>query len=69
MKQVNSGVFIAIIAVVVIVVGIIAYRSLFSNPDDTPIKGAQAEKKYDEERKSAVQKMNASRNVPFKGGQ
>jgi hypothetical protein len=49
-KNVSPGVFIAIIAVVLVVVGVVAYRTFFTDPNYTPIKGAAAEKAYDEGR-------------------
>jgi hypothetical protein len=49
-QNVSPVIFAVILVVVLAVVGFFAYRTFFTDPNYTPIKGAAAEKAYDQGR-------------------
>ena len=48
MKNIGPGAIIGAIVVVIALIGFVAYQFFFSDPNYTPIKGAAAEKAYDD---------------------
>lgn len=67
-KNIGPGVLIAAAAIVIGIVGFFAFKTFFTDPNDTPLKGAEGEKKYSEQRRGQAQRMQAGRDVPFNGG-
>ena len=55
MKQsIGPGVIVAVVAVVLAIVGVIGYKTLFHDPNDTPIKSEAAAKSIEAEKKESA---------------
>jgi hypothetical protein len=66
-KTVPFPTVVSVFAIATVLIGFIVYRTLFSNPNDTPIRGVAAEKAFEARQAVDYRHFQMSRDVPYRG--